>query len=134
MNNWWEYYGDPENMLHADIPEVRFFPISLSEEVAYISTDGGLYVSYDDVENVENLSLHGLGVSQYYSTYTRRDSPYHLYVGSQDQGFQRSLNPGDGILEFEQSISGDYGHIVSGNGGVVALDQLSRIHHVLRTS
>ena len=118
VNNWWEYYGDSENMLHADIPEVRFFPTSLSEEVAYISTDGGLYVSYDDVENVENLSLHGLGVSQYYSTYTRRDSPYHLYVGSQDQGFQRSLNPGDGILEFEQSISGDYGHIVSGNGGL----------------
>ena len=118
VNNWWEYYGDPENMLHADIPEVRFFSTNLSEEVAYISTDGGLYVSYDDVENVENLSLHGLGVSQYYSTYTRRNSPYHLYVGSQDQGFQRSLNPGDGILEFEQSISGDYGHIVSGNGGL----------------
>ncbi len=118
VNYWWEYYDDPENKLHADIPEVHFFPTSTSDEVAYISTDGGLYVSNDNIATVENLSLYGLGVSQYYSTYTRRDAPHHVYAGSQDQGFQRSLYPADGILEFEQSISGDYGHIVSGDGGL----------------
>ncbi len=117
VNNWWEYYGDPENMLHADIPEVRFFSTNLSEEVAYISTDGGLYVSYDDVENVENLSLHGLGVSQYYSTYTKRSFPYNVYAGSQDQGFQRSIAPGEGVFDFVQSISGDYGHLSSSDEG-----------------
>ena len=25
VNNWWEYYGNESSMLHADIPEVRFF-------------------------------------------------------------------------------------------------------------
>ena len=64
--------------------------------------------------------MSGLGVSQYYSTYTKRQSPYHVYAGSQDQGFQRHLSDGiyDGVLDFEQIISGDYGHIVSSNEGI----------------
>ena len=117
VNNWWEYYGNEASMLHADIPEVRFFLDNDFNEVALISTDGGIYISYDEIETVENLSMEGLGVSQYYSTYTKRTDPFHIYAGSQDQGFQRSLYPTDGILDFEQSISGDYGHLVSGDDG-----------------
>ena len=118
VNNWWEYYGNENDKLHADIPEIRFFlDEEYSESIALISTDGGLYRSTDRLESVQNLSLNGLGVSQYYSTYTKRTEPYNLYAGSQDQGFQRSLDPNEGILNFEQSISGDYGHIVSGDGG-----------------
>jgi len=118
VNNWWEYYGNEANMLHADIPEVRFFLDPEYNEVALISTDGGLYYSEDGLESVSNLSMNGLGVSQYYSTYTKRTFPYHVYAGSQDQGFQRSLHPDEeGVLNFEQSISGDYGHLVSGDGG-----------------
>ena len=117
VNNWWEYYGNESTMLHADIPEVRFFLDNDFNEVALISTDGGIYISYDEIETVENLSMEGLGVSQYYSTYTKRTDPFHIYAGSQDQGFQRSLYPDDGVLNFEQSISGDYGHLVSSDGG-----------------
>lgn len=117
VNNWWEYYGNESFMLHADIPEVRFFLDNDFNEVALISTDGGIYISYDEIETVENLSMEGLGVSQYYSTYTKRTDPFHIYAGSQDQGFQRSLYPADGVLNFEQSISGDYGHLVSTDGG-----------------
>lgn len=117
VNNWWDYYDSPESKLHADIPEIRFFLDSEFNEVALISTDGGLYLSDDGIVNVENLSLFGLGVSQYYSTYTKRDTPYHIYAGSQDQGFQRSLLDNGGIRLFEQSISGDYGHLVSGDDG-----------------
>ena len=117
VNNWWEYYGNESFMLHADIPEVRFFLDNDFNEVALISTDGGIYISYDEIETVENLSMEGLGVSQYYSTYTKRTDPFHVYAGSQDQGFQRSLYPADGVLNFEQSISGDYGHLVSTDGG-----------------
>ena len=61
--------------------------------------------------------MYGLGVSQYYSTYTKKTYPYHIYAGSQDQGFQRTIGDEGGILEFEQSISGDYGHLSSGDGG-----------------
>ncbi len=122
INNWWEYYSDPENKLHADLPEFSFEtdPVT-GEEFQLICTDGGIYISYDNLENVENISMSGLGVSQYYSTYTANNSPHHIYAGSQDQGFQRHLNDGneyDGVLDFEQTISGDYGHIVSSDGGI----------------
>ena len=117
VNNWWQYYDDPENLLHADIPEIRFFLNNDNNEVALISTDGGLYISYDNLNTTQNLSLYGLGVSQYYSTYTKKTYPYHIYAGSQDQGFQRTIGDDGGILEFEQSISGDYGHLSSGDDG-----------------
>ncbi|MBC8256698.1 MAG: hypothetical protein H8E85_05240 [Candidatus Marinimicrobia bacterium] len=117
VNNWWDYYGSEETKLHADIPEIRFFLDSEYNEVALIGTDGGLYFSDDGLQTVQNLSMSGLGVSQYYSTYTKKTEPFHLYAGAQDQGFQRSLYPEDEVLNFEQSISGDYGHLVSGDGG-----------------
>ncbi len=117
VNNWWEYYGNEANMLHADIPEVRFFLDPEFNEVALISTDGGLYYSDDALETVQNVSMNGLGVSQYYSTYTKRSFPYNVYAGSQDQGFQRSIAPGEGVFDFVQSISGDYGHLSSSDEG-----------------
>ncbi len=117
VNNWWDYYGNEATMLHADIPEVRFFLDPEFNEVALISTDGGLYYSDDALETVQNVSMNGLGVSQYYSTYTKRTFPYNVYAGSQDQGFQRSISPGEDVFDFVQSISGDYGHLSSGDEG-----------------
>ena len=117
VNNWWEYYGNESSKLHADIPEIRFFLDPEFNEVALISTDGGLYFSNNSLETVQNISMNGLGVSQYYSTYTKRTFPYNIYAGSQDQGFQRSIAPNEEIYSFEQSISGDYGHLSSGDLG-----------------
>ena len=118
VNPWWEYYNDIETQLHADIPEVRFFLDQEYNEVALISTDGGLYISDDYLMSVQNISLSGLGVSQYYSTYSQRFSPHAIFAGSQDQGLQKSITNNDGIQNFEQIISGDYGHLVSGDDGV----------------
>ena len=121
VNPWWEYYDNMESKLHADIPEVRFFLDNEYNEIALISTDGGLYKSYNYLETVENISLNGLGVSQYYSTYSQRFTPYTIFAGSQDQGLQKSIPDNqniDGIQNFEQIISGDYGHLVSGDNGV----------------
>ena len=118
INNWWQYYGNPAIFLHADIPEIRYFIDENGNEFQLISTDGGIYISDDYLNSVQNISLNGLGVSQYYSTYTSRFEPYHIYVGSQDQGFQRHLGEDTGgILDYEQVISGDYGHIVSSDEG-----------------
>jgi hypothetical protein len=58
-----------------------------------------------------------LNISQYYSTYTHRTKTQVIYAGSQDQGFQKSWQGGDSVVNFGQTISGDYGHIVSGDGG-----------------
>ena len=50
VNNWWDYYGNESTMLHADIPEVRFFLDPDFNEVTLVSTDGGLYFSNDNLE------------------------------------------------------------------------------------
>ncbi len=117
INDWWAYYDNPESDLHADIPEIRFFLDQDYNEIGLISTDGGIYSIDADLDNASNLSLNGLGVSQYYSTYTKKTPPYHIYAGSQDQGFQRSDGDQGGVLNFTQSISGDYGHLASGDNG-----------------
>ncbi|HZL99422.1 MAG TPA: hypothetical protein VFD43_04135, partial [Planctomycetota bacterium] len=118
VNGWGDYYGDPAHKLHADIPGIDVLPDGLGGEIWYVSTDGGLYRSADGLASVSNLSLDGLRVSQYYTTHTSSANPTHVVAGSQDQGYQRaSAAPGPGgLLEFDQLISGDYGHATSGNG------------------
>ena len=118
VNEWWEYYDNPSIYLHADIPDIQFILDPNDNEFVFISTDGGLYISYDGLmDEVLNISENGLGVSQYYSTYTAHYPPYTVYAGSQDQGFQRRISMSEGVYDFEQVISGDYGHLVSPNQG-----------------
>ncbi|MFA6569950.1 MAG: FlgD immunoglobulin-like domain containing protein, partial [Bacteroidota bacterium] len=117
VNNWAAYYGDPVNLLHADIPGIMGFRDKTGKEIYLIGTDGGLYISKDNIQKVENLSLYGLNVSQYYGTYTFKNKPGILFVGSQDQGFQRSLSDDGEALNLEQTISGDYGQLCSSDSG-----------------
>lgn len=117
VNEWWEYYGDPAGKLHADIPGFRCFTMKDGREISFISTDGGLYRSFDGLATVENISLYSLNVSQYYSVYTNRDNVQVISAGSQDQGFQRSTVENDEPREFSQLISGDYAQIVSNDEG-----------------
>jgi len=116
-NNWWEYYPDPENKLHADIPGINSFIAPSGEEIFLISTDGGIYRTYGDHLQIKNISLNQLNVSQYYSIYTYNTPLHIIYAGSQDQGFQRSEPFKDKVLDFEQTLSGDYGSLSSGDYG-----------------
>ena len=118
VNSWWDYYDDPENVLHADIPGIDVEVDAFGLEHWYIDTDGGLYESTDSLETVKNLSLEGLRVSQYYDVHTSVANPAHIAAGAQDQGYQVTQgmeNTGD-IQNFDQIISGDYGHITSSDG------------------
>jgi hypothetical protein len=117
VNGWGEYYGDMLNKLHADIPEIEFFRKPDGTDLVFISTDGGTYLSDNQMKTVKNISLKGLNISQYYTTYTHRTKTNVIYAGAQDQGFQKTWEISDGIVDFEQTISGDYGHIVSSDGG-----------------
>jgi hypothetical protein len=136
FNNWDEYYADPENKLHADIPGLYVFPDASSPggETWYICTDGGIYDSRDRMSTVRNLSFNGLAVSQYYSVYTSRRKPDIILAGSQDQGYQRGIAvggppPGTGAwLDFDQLVSGDWGHMTSSNG---AHDLVYSVHPML---
>lgn len=115
VNSWGDYYGDPTDKLHADIPNIEVWLDASNQERVLICTDGGLYESTDYLTSVKNLSLNGLHVSQYYSTYTGAGG--QIFAGAQDQGYQKALAPGSGIPFFVQTISGDYGHLDSSNGG-----------------
>ena len=118
VNGWGEYYASPADKLHADLPGLEVYPDGQGGEWWFLSTDGGLYRSTDGVATVENLSLEGLRISQYYSTATSEANTDHLAAGSQDQGFQWTGTPapaGTTLLDLEQLISGDYGHLVSGD-------------------
>lgn len=118
INNWWDYYDDPVNKLHADCPGLDCVATPGGGEVWYVSTDGGLYHSHDGLASVTNISLEGLGVSQYYDILTSVNDPDLVLAGAQDQGYQRSTGPSRDSAgwDFEQLISGDYGHLTSSDG------------------
>ncbi|MCG3166746.1 MAG: hypothetical protein POELPBGB_02527 [Bacteroidia bacterium] len=116
-NEWYDYYGQERYQLHADIDGIDIFYDTLGNELIMVSTDGGLYKSYDQLSVVDNISMHGLRTGQFYSTYTNRTNTNYIYMGSQDQGFQKCRVDSGGVLGFKQSISGDYGSIVSGDNG-----------------
>jgi photosystem II stability/assembly factor-like uncharacterized protein len=113
INGWGEYYADPRNKLHADIPAIVGYP----NGVTFICTDGGLYISRNGGVTVRNISLRGLNISQYYSSYTSRDNADVVSAGSQDQGYQRSRIDSGDVRAFQQMISGDYSSLSSGDGG-----------------
>lgn len=118
VNDWGQYYGSPEDMLHADIPSFNPFLDNSGNEFLFINTDGGTYISFDHMENVDNISLNNLRISQYYTSYTCRFAPEYTHAGSQDQGYQMSDEGNqEGVLDYDQLIGGDYGNIVSGDGG-----------------
>ncbi len=116
INEWWEYYGREQDRLHADIMGIDVLPDD-GTETWFISTDGGLFQSTDDLQTVDNLSLQGLRVSQYYGTLTHVDDPDFIAAGAQDQGYQLSTGvTADERQDFDQLISGDYAHLISGDG------------------
>ncbi len=112
VNNWYDYYNDIEHQLHADIMHYGEFQDPNGNPFLLISNHGGLSISYNDLISNTNIGLEGLNVSQYYSVRSSAEDPYFIFAGSQDQGLQRSFTYDQGIAEFEQVISGDYGHLV----------------------
>ena len=118
QNGWGEYYDAVDTKLHADLMGIDVVPGADGTETWFANTDGGTYRSTDGLANVENLSLRGLRVSQYYTTLTSRTDPAHVAAGAQDQGYQVSTDqPATGHLyDFDQLLSGDYAHLTSGDG------------------
>ncbi|MDF1839411.1 MAG: sialidase family protein, partial [Planctomycetota bacterium] len=124
INGWGEYYGNPSGKLHADLRGLDVIREDLGQGLVqdrlYFNTDGGTYLSTDNGLTVQNLSLEGLGVGQFYDTHTSALNPSRIVGGTQDQGYQHGLlEPyfGKGpSTALDQLISGDYGHLVTGDG------------------
>jgi photosystem II stability/assembly factor-like uncharacterized protein len=122
MNPWGAYYGDPAHKLHADTMGLFAWPDAqaASGEIMFFCMDGGVWRSLLSGPSPLNLSLSGLGVSQYYSTLTSSSNTNLILAGAQDQGYQRgTLQAPSGSgpsTDFAQLISGDYGHLTSSDG------------------
>ncbi len=116
-NGWGDYYSDPANRLHADVMGIDVEPDGETEHW-YLHTDGGVYRSSDGLATVDNLALRGLRISQYYDVLTSSADPSHIAAGAQDQGYQvtHGMESEGDRLRFNQIISGDYGHLTSGDG------------------
>ncbi len=113
INNWVDYYGDPGAKLHADIMALEYFKKADDTRFIICNNDGGMYISYDDLITNNNISLTGLRVGQYYDVLTDPQNSNNIFVGSQDQGLQRSnaANTTEGLLDFTQVTSGDFGDL-----------------------
>ncbi len=116
-NKWKEYYPNPAEVLHADIPAVQLIQDENGDEYMLISTDGGLYISETYGKKVQNISLKGLNCSQYYSCMTATVDTNIIYAGAQDQGFQRARKDEGATMDYLQMFSGDFGSITSSDGG-----------------
>jgi hypothetical protein len=117
VSSWGQYYTSPAHRLHADIPNVQSFFKADSTAFTLVSTDAHIYRSENHLYTVTNLGMDGLNASRLYDSYTHRVDSNINYVGTQDQGYQRSLTDDGGVLTYAQEISGDYAHIVSGDSG-----------------
>lgn len=117
VNEWWEYYGNIYQKLHADIMSVKEFTHADGTKFLLNANHGGLYYSEDYGASNTNIGLYNLNVSQYYDVRTYPSNPDYIFAGSQDQGQQRGAVTGEETAELFQNISGDYGHIeFTGNG------------------
>jgi photosystem II stability/assembly factor-like uncharacterized protein len=115
INQWYDYYPDPQNKLHADLPGIDC-AIYHGKEAIFFDTDGGTFLSDDGGRTVRNITRYGLGNSQYYGILTSRNDTELIAAGAQDQGYQIS-HPGSGsVLRFDQILSGDYGSLTSSDG------------------
>ncbi len=118
VNGWGDYYANPAGNLHADMMAFDAFTTAAGEQFSLSSNHGGLYVTYDDFNTVENIGLQGLNVGQFYSAKSGDSDPGIIIGGTQDQGLQRGIDDFSGApFDFDQVISGDYGHVEFTNGG-----------------
>ena len=115
-NNWIDYYLNKNANLHADIMDFQEVNAA-GLELLLVSNHGGISSSIDRALTFQNIGLHGLNASQYYSVRTYPYNPSYILAGSQDQGLQRALDLDEGAIPFDQFIAGDYGHLQFTNYG-----------------
>lgn len=117
VNQWWEYYDFPATKMHADMMFFNECQTTDGDDFLLVSNHGGMNISYNNLFESQNIGMEGLNVSQYYSVKSSPINPYVIFAGTQDQGFQMGDTYNADIANFDQIISGDYGHIVFSRNG-----------------
>lgn len=130
VNEWYEYYGDPDTKLHADLPGIDCVLVNIATrpgtaqkggitERWYFDTDGGTFESFDQGVTSYNATRYGFHNAKFYTILTSVHNPYQVAGGSQDQGYDLArpdLVAPPGPFPFTQEISGDYAHLTSTAG------------------
>lgn len=121
VSEWWEYYGDIANKIHADIMNITPFKTAIGEEFTVIPNHGGINISYDHLVSTPSIGLLDLNTGQFYDVLTDPNNSDFAYGGTQDQGFQRTSTANSpAVSGFNQLISGDYGSMqFSANGNLL---------------
>ncbi len=117
VNGWAEYYSDPVNKMHADMMSFTTITVAGGEEITVIGNHGGYYLTDDWFGSTFNIGQEGLNVGQFYTVRSHPRYPDYIFGGTQDQGFQLGSGPNGEIIEMEQEISGDYGHLTFTDNG-----------------
>jgi hypothetical protein len=118
VSEWWEYYDDVANKIHADIMSIRSYKDGSGNAFTLVSNHGGISSSYDNLQTMQNIAMNDLNVGQFYDVITSPVNSDYIFGGTQDQGYQRTFEGGlTGPAYFDQVISGDYGHMQFSNNG-----------------
>ena len=118
VNYWYNYYGQSATKLHADIMAMQYFKKTDGTEFVINNNHGGMYISYDKMATVSNISLLNLNVSQYYDVRTCPWDVNLCHIGTQDQGEQVSIAANStAAIPFVQIVSGDNGQMIYTKSG-----------------
>jgi photosystem II stability/assembly factor-like uncharacterized protein len=118
VNEWYDYYNDVPNTVHADIMNIQTFKKTDGTEFTLIPNHGGINITYDEMATTPNIGLMNLNVGQFYDVATSPINSSYIIGGTQDQGLLRTgQGSANGLVGFEQVISGDYGQQQFSNNG-----------------
>jgi hypothetical protein len=118
VNYWYSYYAQPDTKLHADMMAMKYFKKADGTEFVINNNHGGMYISYDKMATVLNISLSNLNVSQYYDVRTCPWDVNLCHIGTQDQGEQSSIAANTtAAIPFVQVVSGDNAQMVYTKSG-----------------
>lgn len=117
VNNWKSYLKHPKDSLHKGINSINRYDDKNGNEFHLITTDGGLYISKDQLNSVTNLSLNNHRTSQLNSSLTLLLDEMHFYATAINQGFQRISDTAKSIFKAQQLQLGEYGQLSSSDSG-----------------
>ncbi|MBD3637944.1 MAG: T9SS type A sorting domain-containing protein [Crocinitomicaceae bacterium] len=119
VSNWYDYYNDVANKIHADIMNIQSFKTAGGTEFTLIPNHGGINISYDNLMTTPNIGMVELNVGQFYDIATSPVNSSLIMGGTQDQGLLRTIfGSGTSTVSMEQVISGDYGQQQYSNFGI----------------
>jgi hypothetical protein len=113
---------DPTNsyaLYHGDVPKTLMSMNPAGETDVYFGTDGGMYKRDAVHDHWVTMSIPGLNSTQIYKMVSKHNEPGKMFVGTQDNGYVKTLNGSDGrtAADFSMIWGGDVTNLASGDNG-----------------